>query len=93
MLLLLSLLTFSLDSLTRVLALLRARPCTCQVLLLAFCGFEALLGVYWPAIALLRSSELSDAQVRYARTHIRTGVCLRHTHIYSARPAACVNDR
>ena len=33
-----------------------------EVLLLAFCGFEALLGVYWPAIALLRSSELSDAQ-------------------------------
>ena len=28
----------------------------------AFCGFEGLLGVYWPSIAMLRSSELDDAQ-------------------------------
>lgn len=33
-----------------------------HLLLVAFCTFEALLGVYWPAIALVRSTELSDAQ-------------------------------
>lgn len=33
-----------------------------ESLLLAFCGFEGLLGVYWPSIAMLRSSELDDAQ-------------------------------
>ena len=30
--------------------------------LLAFCGFESLLGMYWPAIALLRCGALDDAQ-------------------------------
>lgn len=30
--------------------------------LLAFCGFEALLGIYWPAIALLRASALDATQ-------------------------------
>ena len=30
--------------------------------LLAFCGFEALLGMYWPAIALLRCGALDDSQ-------------------------------
>lgn len=29
--------------------------------LLAFCGFEALLGMYWPAIALLRCGALDDS--------------------------------
>ena len=29
-----------------------------DALLVAFCGFECLLGVYWPAIALLRSTEV-----------------------------------
>ena len=33
-----------------------------QMLMVAFCSFEALLGVYWPAIALVRSAEISDAQ-------------------------------
>ena len=33
-----------------------------EALLLAFCVFECLLGVYWPAIALVRSAEVSDAQ-------------------------------
>jgi hypothetical protein len=31
--------------------------------LLAFCGFEALLGIYWPTIALLRCGSILDAQV------------------------------
>ena len=30
--------------------------------LLAFCGFEALLGIYWPTIALLRCGSILDAQ-------------------------------
>ena len=30
--------------------------------LLAFCGFEGLLGMYWPSIALLRCGALDDAQ-------------------------------
>ena len=30
--------------------------------LLAFCVFEALLGIYWPAIAVLRCGSISDAQ-------------------------------
>jgi len=30
--------------------------------LLAFCLFEALLGIYWPAIALIRCGSISDAQ-------------------------------
>ena len=33
-----------------------------EILLLAFCGFEALLGVYWPSVAVLRSAEISDAE-------------------------------
>jgi len=33
-----------------------------EALLFAFCGFECLLGVYWPAIALLRAAEISDGQ-------------------------------
>lgn len=30
--------------------------------LLAFCLFESLLGIYWPAIALIRCGSISDAQ-------------------------------
>ena len=33
-----------------------------ELTLLAFCLFEALLGVYWPAIALVRCGSISDAQ-------------------------------
>ena len=32
-----------------------------EALLLAFCVFECLLGVYWPAIALVRSAEVCCA--------------------------------
>lgn len=33
-----------------------------EIALLAFCGFECMLGIYWPAIALLRAGALDDAQ-------------------------------
>ena len=33
-----------------------------EILLLAFCGFEALLGIYWPAIACLRCAQIDDSQ-------------------------------
>ena len=33
-----------------------------EVVLLAFAGFESLLGIYWPAIAMLRAAALEDAQ-------------------------------
>ena len=33
-----------------------------ELLLLAFCGFEALLGIYWPAIACLRCAQIDDSQ-------------------------------
>ena len=40
--------------------------------LLAFCGFESLLGMYWPAIALLRVGSLDDSQVGDSQTPLET---------------------
>jgi len=33
-----------------------------EATLLAFCAFEGLLGIYWPAIALIRCGAISDSQ-------------------------------
>ena len=39
-------------------------PCTVRApqALISFCGFEFLLGIYWPGIALLRATALDDSQ-------------------------------